>query len=452
MRPYRLIFGLSCTLFLLDPQAALAIPSFAAQTGQPCAACHIGAFGPQLTPYGRDFKLNGYVASDRPKDNLIDNWYERLTTAVKTSFTHNNENIYPNAGGVGFGPNDNAAFDQGMVFFGGRITNNIGALAEVSYDGVTRNFFWDAVDIRRAWNFDFMGRDVTAGVTVGNQIGNSTIWNSSPPWGFPYASSGLASTPQASTFLDDTLNGQVMGPGVFYSDGLFYAETAVYFPLSHALDQAIGNPAADNYTTPIPYWHLALEQEFDHHNQYAQIGTFGATATRHPGNDTTTGLTDRMTDWGFEGNYQYLGTGHNIVSAHAGFIHEVEDLKASEVLGGSSIGAGTLNTFKTDVTYAWENTWVPSLQYFKTTGSTNAALYTNSVNGKPDSEGYTVDLAYVPFGKSDSVIQWANARLALQYTGYTRFNGTTKNASDNNTLFLNLWVSLTPFVPAFGGK
>jgi hypothetical protein len=44
---------------VLVPSSAQAIPSFAAQTGQPCAACHVGAFGPQLKPYGRDFKLHG---------------------------------------------------------------------------------------------------------------------------------------------------------------------------------------------------------------------------------------------------------------------------------------------------------------------------------------------------------------------------------------------------------
>lgn len=43
---------------------AHAIPAFAEQTGQPCAQCHVGAFGPQLKPYGRDFKLYGYTASD----------------------------------------------------------------------------------------------------------------------------------------------------------------------------------------------------------------------------------------------------------------------------------------------------------------------------------------------------------------------------------------------------
>ena len=44
---------------LVEPAAA--VPSFAAQTGQPCQTCHIGALGPQLTPYGRNFKIKGYT-------------------------------------------------------------------------------------------------------------------------------------------------------------------------------------------------------------------------------------------------------------------------------------------------------------------------------------------------------------------------------------------------------
>ena len=43
------------------PRAASAVPSFATQTGLPCAQCHVMAFGPQLTEYGRQFKLNGYT-------------------------------------------------------------------------------------------------------------------------------------------------------------------------------------------------------------------------------------------------------------------------------------------------------------------------------------------------------------------------------------------------------
>ena len=44
---------------LIKPPMASAVPSFARQTGQPCATCHT-AF-PELTPFGRRFKLNGYT-------------------------------------------------------------------------------------------------------------------------------------------------------------------------------------------------------------------------------------------------------------------------------------------------------------------------------------------------------------------------------------------------------
>ncbi|MBL8454114.1 MAG: hypothetical protein JNK97_15345, partial [Zoogloea sp.] len=44
--------------------SAHAVPSFARQTGQDCAACHVGAYGPQLTPYGVKFKIGGYTDSD----------------------------------------------------------------------------------------------------------------------------------------------------------------------------------------------------------------------------------------------------------------------------------------------------------------------------------------------------------------------------------------------------
>src|SRR5579859_5018024 len=44
-----------------SPKAAEAVPAFAEQTGQPCKACHVGGFGPELTPFGREFKIGGYT-------------------------------------------------------------------------------------------------------------------------------------------------------------------------------------------------------------------------------------------------------------------------------------------------------------------------------------------------------------------------------------------------------
>src|SRR5476649_2942275 len=55
-----LAFGLAA----LSVNPAQALPSFARQTGKPCSQCHSVAYGPALTAYGRQFKLNGYVWGD----------------------------------------------------------------------------------------------------------------------------------------------------------------------------------------------------------------------------------------------------------------------------------------------------------------------------------------------------------------------------------------------------
>ena len=52
-----MLFALA--LLLLTPVISLAVPSFARQTGMNCVACHTSF--PELTPFGREFKLNGYT-------------------------------------------------------------------------------------------------------------------------------------------------------------------------------------------------------------------------------------------------------------------------------------------------------------------------------------------------------------------------------------------------------
>src|SRR5689334_18533662 len=53
------VFASAAAALLLGAFSAHALPSYARQTGQQCAACHNGF--PELTPYGRLFKLNGYT-------------------------------------------------------------------------------------------------------------------------------------------------------------------------------------------------------------------------------------------------------------------------------------------------------------------------------------------------------------------------------------------------------
>ena len=53
--------SLSTAFTLAAMKPAEAVPAFAGQTGYPCQQCHIGALGPQLTPFGREFKVKGYT-------------------------------------------------------------------------------------------------------------------------------------------------------------------------------------------------------------------------------------------------------------------------------------------------------------------------------------------------------------------------------------------------------
>jgi len=106
------------------------------------------------------------------------------------------------------------------------------------------------------------------------------------------------------------------------------------------------------------------------------------------------------------------------------------------------------------VTWTYEQTWVAAVGAFDISGSRDADLYApaelDGSAGKPDSRGYLVQIEYVPFGKRDSPYRpWMNLRVGVQYTGYSRFNGSSSNydgsgrdASDNDTLFAFVWVAL----------
>jgi hypothetical protein len=231
-----------------------------------------------------------------------------------------------------------------------------------------------------------------------------------------------------------------------------YASASAYVPLSRNINNAIGpTPVgeADIYDGIIPFWHVGLQHDFFHHEHYFELGAFGTTADRYPRGDKSSGLKDHISDVAVEANYQWLADLHNMVSWHATYIRENQDLNATNALGNSDRSSVNTTEFRTDLTYTIDDTYVPSIQYFQSRGSHDATFW-GTGNGSPNSQGYVIDLAYVPFGKSDSPgYNWGNMRVALQYTGYTEYAGTTNHASDNNTIFLSLWFALAPFTPIY---
>lgn len=436
------VAGLWIVLALAAGQAAPAhaVPAFAEQTGQPCAACHVGAFGPQLKPYGRDFKLRGYTATDGSKGP----WKPPIAATVQASFTHTKEDQSGPASRW-FAPNNNFAMDQVSIYYAGKIAPNVGGFIQVTYDGVGRLVSIDNTDIRFAHEFELFNMDNVGGFTVNNSPSVSDLWNSTPVWGFPYNASSLAPVPVASTVIDGQLGQRVAGAGGYSLLGdWLYTEFDLYRGLGRDVLNATGIvpvTGAPKIDGLVPYWRVAVQHDFDQHS--FELGGYGLHANIIPGGDTSAGASDSYDDMAFDANYQFILNPRTVVSdmlsAHATLIHENQNLHASEILTGSN-GHDTLNTFRADVSYSFGATVTPTVQYFRTWGSPDAAFY-SLPNGSPNSSGVVAEIAYVPFGKRDSPIQWGNIRFALQYIAYTEFNGTSHGASANDTLFLSVWLA-----------
>ena len=70
--------------------------------------------------------------------------------------------------------------------------------------------------------------------------------------------------------------------------------------------------------------------------------------------------------------------------------------------------------------------------------------------GSPETSGWVFQVDYLPFNKRGGPSLWprSNAKLSLQYVVYQKFDGSSKNfdgsgrdASDNDTLYLELWLA-----------
>ena len=117
---------------------ASAVPAFAQQTGQPCKSCHVGGFGPELTPFGREFKLGGYTL--RAHASIP------LAAMVIASVTHTRKDQHPPPEHLN--RNDNFVPDQASLFLAGGVGGHFGGFAQVTYDGVARHWSWDNLDLR----------------------------------------------------------------------------------------------------------------------------------------------------------------------------------------------------------------------------------------------------------------------------------------------------------------
>jgi hypothetical protein len=421
---------------------AHAVPSYSRQTGDACTACHVGAFGPQLTPHGIAFKLSGYTDSNGQKSIP-------LSAMLTATFTNTQKDLSETP--AHYNSNNNGTVQELSAFVAGRLSDHIGAFSQITYNAVERKTSLDRLDIRYATEAQVRGHETPA--VIGFSLNNSPTmqdpFNSLPVFAFPYIGTELAPTPDTSTLLQSGLDGQLIGLTAYtlQPNGI-YAEAGVYTDQSQKFLDHIQNIQAEVKSRGLsPYGRLAYYHQ-QHHTNYA-IGVV-AMQSQVRAIDADVGTHyNTMTDVGVDASYQVLASHKHACSAAASYIYEKQARDGEFAAGEAENKHGSLKSTNVSTSYFFDQTYGLTLGAFDIQGSQDALLYADLTNHRPDSRGYMVETSWTPFGKEASwLAPWANIRVGLQYTGYTRFNGAKQNydgtgrhAKDNNTALAYLWTS-----------
>lgn len=427
-------------LTLLGMQSAQAVPSFANQTGQSCVACHAGGQYPELTPYGRMFKLTGYTMGERS------NPLAAMVVASRTS-TKNSD---------GSTLNGRAIVDFASVFLAGKVTDNIGGFAQYTqsfYDTQDPNNNWtghfaaDNFDLRYADRQIDTKNDVVWGLTLHNNPSVQDAWNSSPAWGYPYVSTthGAFGGLPAATLVEGALAQQVAGIGGYaFLNKSVYAEITSYQTakgstsfLSYGSKTGDSNHPLTLLDGNALYWRLAYTHEWGAQN--IMLGAFGLNARTFP-NDPASNMpvTDagstHFKDIGIDAQYQYLMSPHTFTGNFRAVHETINDASLTAYAAPAS-----LNTLMVKASYVYREKYGGSLVYKTVTGSADASAYSFSALNVPDASMWTTELFWLPL---------QNVRLGIQYSWFTKYagassnyDGSGRNASDNATTYLYLWTA-----------
>jgi hypothetical protein len=127
------------------PEAS-AIPAFARQTGMACSACHFQSF-PILTKFGKSFKMSGFTmmgAQGKVEGEQGLSIPDTLNMAVVAKLRYQRTNGIEGTGTPAVGEaaaqisTNSGRFDfpdEFALFAAGRVTDNVGALVEISIAG-----------------------------------------------------------------------------------------------------------------------------------------------------------------------------------------------------------------------------------------------------------------------------------------------------------------------------
>ena len=419
--------GLRLGIFLgalLAAGTASAVPSFARQTGQPCAACHVGGFGPQLTDFGIAFKLGAYTLAvpDRPA--------VPVAAMVMTGFTHTKSAQDPagldghRLGGAALKGNDNLTLDQVSLFLAGRLASKAGVFGQLTYDGVAQHASIDNVDVRVADTFTLPG-DVAllAGVSVNNNPGVQDPFNTAPAWAFPYISSPVAPGPSAATILDEAWGQKATGVVAYGQvDGFWYGELGTYRMQTVSTQKFFGLGADDRdpgaLRSPL-YARLAVRPSWNGGSLNAGVVLFRTGYQPDRGQPDTT----HYTDVGVDASWREVFADASQATVLASVIHEA----ASGTPGMTEYTA----TGSYYLPSPWGGSWGANLQRFGVNASGLA------------SRGSRLQLDWTPTGTRPLRGVWdPSVRVGLQFTAYDELDAQRGHAAAvADSAYLFAWLA-----------
>jgi hypothetical protein len=445
-------------LATLWPTESRALPIFNRQTGQNCVACHAGGQFPELTPYGRLFKLTGYTIGQRTVP------LSAMAVISDSRVLNTSKSDDPKAD---FPKNGSPIFATASVFLAGKVTDNIGAFVQVTYDNYAAqsddgkfhgHSNADNMDIRYADRRITPTSDLIWGISANNNPSLADPWNTAAAW-MQYVP---VPSPGSSAFIDGTTpypgfasGGNIAGiNGYAFWNQTLYVELGGYRTakgLTSFMSAGVPNDEKTKLQGTNPYWRVALSHSWGPHN--IMVGTSGMVADvfDDPLDTSDPASVHHFRDIGFDAQYQYLLDPHAVTAQLAymrdnhrypGFLanQPVDDVNGNPLPNTNS--SDTTKVLRAKASYVYGAKYGGSLAYFNQTGTTNSALYDptrvfGNISGNPGVRGWTSEIFWIP-------VQYL--RVGLQYTAYDKFNGATsnydgfgRNPSDNNSLFFYLW-------------
>jgi hypothetical protein len=479
IRLFSLLISLMITCY---HESAQATPSFARQTGEACATCHMQAFGPWLTEEGIKFKLNAYTAGDK---NQIPTLLNNFAAEVVSSVTNTQQSVpvgtYFNNSAGSSNSNNNVVNDWDSIFYAGRLTDFAGSYIKVNFDPqIGRSIALSKFDVRASDSTSFENVDIVYGISANNAPTMSDFWMSTPAWMYPYNMSMVSPMPVSQNWLQGLVMGGNTAGVTLYTmvDNRFYFEAGGYTSQSQGLSNGLGTAKTGSMAMyaengrivgGAPYYRFFYQQTFDAH--WLEVGTYGFSANVAPNYNNMEGY-NSYTEYNVDVNYSYMADHDNWWMAMLRYTRDNMSMSASQKMMSASNSSNYLDSVMLMAMWTYQQTYNLSFTWNYAVGSSDCSLYNGgmtgmsmmgmggmggmsnmgcmesnmvygSANGSPNTNSFLVALDYIPFGKKTSLYSpYLNLRLSLQYLAYTEFNGSATNydghgrsAEANNTFY-----------------